>query len=203
MNLYYESTVAFYESIAREARENSSAHRRRICQNYLEHSALEYTDRWAEIFTPRRTVEHPVYKVRWGTQQTVVYDGMAAVKGFYVGLKDAGVLTNQDELLSVADWGFSSFLTINLFRTGAQLSGEGVQVDDPGGHYVIQTPCAMHWLYDKDARLIGENLYEIEPGVVKRLAPEEVITEDDLANLVKPYLPHGDDVGTSDALRGW
>lgn len=202
MNPYYEATVTWYESIAKEGRENPSPHRRKICQNYLEHAALEYTERWPEIFTPERTVEHPVYKVRWGTPETVVYDGMDAVKGFYTELKDGGVLTNQDELLSVADWGFSSFLKINLFRTGAQLAEQGVEVDDPAGNYIIQTPCAMYWLYDENARLIGENVFETEPGVVKKLAPGEVVTNDDLWNLVKPYLPQGREVGTSEAFRG-
>lgn len=202
MNRYYEATVAWYENIAREARENPSPHRRKICQNYLEHAALEYTDRWPEIFTPERTVEHPVYKVKWGTPETVVYDGMDAVKGFYTELKDGGVLTNQDELLSVADWGFSSFLTINLFRTGAQLVEMGVEVDDPAADYVIQTPCAMYWLYDEDARLIGEYVYEIEAGKVVKLAPGEVVTEDDIKRLVEPYLPQGAEVGSSRAFAG-
>lgn len=201
MNKYYEATVAWYENIAREGRENPSPHRRKICQNYLEHAALEYTDRWPEIFTPERTVEHPIYKVRWGTPETVVFDGMDAVKGFYSELKNGGVLTNQDELLAVADWGFSSFLKITLFRTGAQLQEEGLEVEDPDGHYIIQTPCAMYWLYDEDARLIGEYVYEIEPGQVHQLEPDEVVTQDDLLQLVKPYLPHGPEVGSSDAFR--
>ena len=201
MNPYYEATVSWYENIAREGRENPSLHRRKICQNYLEHAALEYTDRWPEIFTPERTVEHPIYKVKWGTPETVVYDGMDAVKGFYLALKDGGTLSNQDELLSVADWGFSSFLKINLYRTGAQLIEIGAEVDDPDGESVIQTPCAMYWLYDENARLIGENVYEMEPGVVVKLAPGETLTGDDLWTLVKPYLPHGREVGTSDAFR--
>jgi hypothetical protein len=59
----------------------------------------------------------------------------------------------------------------------------------------------MYWLYDDDARLIGEYVYEIEPGVIHKLDPDDVITGDDLWNLVKPYLPHGREVGTSDAFR--
>ena len=200
MNPYYEATVSWYENIAREGRENPSPHRRKICQNYLEHAALDYADRWPDIFTPERTVEHPIYKVKWGTPETVVYDGLDAVKGFYMTLKDGGTLSNQDELLSVADWGFSSFLKINLYRTGAQLLELGLDAD-ADGEYVIQTPCAMYWLYDENARLIGENVYEMEPGVVVKLAPGETLTGDDLWTLVKPYLPHGREVGTSDAFR--
>lgn len=200
MNPYLSATVKWYEAIAAEGLHNPSPHQRKICQNYLEHAALEYTDRWPEIFTPERTVDEPVYKVRWGTPETVVFDGLEAVKGFYTELKNGGVLTNQDELLSVADWGFSSFLKINLFRTGVQLVEQGVTVDDPDGEYVIQTPCAMYWLYDENARLIGENVYEMEPGVVKKLDPAEVVTEDQVWKLVAPYLPHGREVGTSDAF---
>jgi hypothetical protein len=201
MSRYFEATVQWYESIAREGRENPSPHRRKICQNYLEHAALEYTDRWPEIFTSQRTIDHPVYKVRWGTPDTVVYDGPEAVKGFYEVLKDGGVLTNQDELLSVANWGFSSFLKINLFRTGAQLQELGLDEDDVSANYIIQTPCAMYWLYDQDARLVGEYVYEIEPGAIVKVSDEDLVTSDDLVRLVAPYLPCGREVGTSDAFR--
>ena len=201
MSRYYEATVHWYENIAREGRENPSPHRRKICQNYLEHAALEYTQRWPEIFTPERTVDHPVYKVRWGTPETVVFDGLEAVKGFYTELKDGGVLTNQDELLSVADWGFSSFLKINLFRTGAQLQELGVEVDDVSANYIVQTPCAMYWLYDDDARLIGEHVYEMEPGTIVKVSDEDLVTSEDLVRLVAPYLQHGREVGTSNAFK--
>lgn len=201
MSKYYDATVAWYENIAREGRENSSAHRRKICQNYLEHAALEYSaDRWREIFAPTRTVEHPVYKVRWGTPETVVYDGLDAVLGFYSELKSGGALTNADELLSVADWGFSSFHTSHLFRTGAQAAEMGFEVEDPEGLYVLSTPTAMYWLYDDDARLIGEYVYEAEPIRVSRCTPEEWVTVDDLARLIKPYLPSGPEVGSSEAF---
>lgn len=204
MNKYYEATVAWYENIAREGRENPSEHRRRICQNYLEHAALEYSsDRWHEIFTPTRTIEHPHYEIRWGTPETVVYDGVDAVMGFYRVLKAGGALSNQEELLSVADWGFSSFHTSKLFRTASQAAEEGwiKEPGDPDALYVVSTKTAMFWLYDEEARLKGEYVYEMEPSAVTTTTPDEWLSVDDLAELIKPYLPHGPEIGSSDAFR--
>ena len=208
MSKYYDATVAWYENIAREGRENPSPHRRKICQNYLEHAALEYSnDRWREIFTPTRTVANPLYKVRWGTPETLTYEGTETViNEFYAVLKKSGgALTNENELLSVADWGFSSFHTSNLFRTGAQVVEEGFAEEgtvEPDGLYAVATKTAMYWLYDENALLIGEHVYEMEPPTVIPVSEEDWVSVEDLAQLIKPYLPHTAEVGSSDAFRG-
>lgn len=186
---YLTNVEAFFTNIAETAAAQPNPHHKAILLNYLEHAALEYSDRWEEIFSPHRTVEHPVYHVKWGTPDVVVYDGLEEVKGFYVSLKDQGVLTDQDELLSVNDWGFSSFLNICIFKPGHQLIDEGEQVDDPDAMYVVMQPTGMYWLYDEHARLIGERVYEIAPPKIIKCAPEDVVTETDIQTLIAPYLP--------------
>lgn len=186
---YLTNVEAFFKNIEATAAAEPNPHRKAILQNYLTHAALEYCDRWEEIFVPERTVEHPVYHVKWGTPDVVVYDGEDEVKPFYIGLKGQGVLTDQDELLSVADWGFSSFLNICIFTPGQQLIDAGTQVDDPDAMYVVKQPTGMYWLYDERARLIGERVYEIAPPEIIKCAPEDVVTEADIETLIAPYLP--------------
>jgi hypothetical protein len=186
---YLTNVEAWFKNIENTAAAEPNPHRKAILLNYLEHAALEYSDRWEEIFTPDRTVEHPVYHVKWGTPDVVIHDGMDAVKTFYAALKDQGVLTDQDEYLSVDDWGFSSFLTICIFMPGRQLLDAGSQVDDPDAMYVVMQPTGMYWLYDERARLIGERVYEIAPPEIVKCAPEDVVTEADIETLIAPYLP--------------
>jgi hypothetical protein len=189
MGKYLQGVVQFFRGIADEAAREGNPHRRAILENYLVHAALEYTERWPEIFVPKRTVEHPIYKVRWGTTDDVVYDGLDAVKGFYRGLKDGKLLTNQDQRLAVNDWGFGSFLNINLFMKGEMAKSLGFKVDDEKCDYVLITPCGMYWTYDDRARLIGEYVYEIGAGRVEKVLPQDMLTFDDLQRVVAPYLP--------------
>ncbi|HEY3851007.1 MAG TPA: hypothetical protein VGL87_08565, partial [Steroidobacteraceae bacterium] len=189
MGKYLDGVTQFFSGIARDAERETSPRRRAILENYLAHAALEYTDRWPEIFIPQRTVEHPIYKVRWGTPEDVVYDGLDAVQGFYRGLKDDKLLTNQDQLLAVNDWGFASFLNINLFMNGEKAMSLGFKVDDKDGDYVLITPCGMYWTYDRDVRLIGEYVYEIGVGKLEKVASADRVTFADVQRIVAPHLP--------------
>jgi hypothetical protein len=186
---YLTNVEKWFQNIVDTADAEPNPHRAAILRNYTVHAALEYSDRWEEIFVPERTVEHPVYHVKWGTPDVVVYDGMEPVKAFYAALKDQGVLTDQDEYLSVNDWGFSSFLTICIFMPGQQIIDQGGEVDDPEAMYVVKQPTAMYWLYDERARLIGERVYEIAPPETVKCSPEDVVTEADIEQLIAPYMP--------------
>jgi hypothetical protein len=201
---YLEAHRAFFEAIAGEGRENPSARRRKICQNYVEHAALEYVGRWDEVLQPERTIEEPIYKIQLGSPEPVVYEGHAAVAGFYSQVTPSEgifVMPNSDTHFAVADWGFATFLTTNLFQTGAELQEQGFEADEPNGNYVLQTGLAYYWLYDERARLIGEVVHEVAPTTVIWVPPEEVVTKDDMRNVVKPYLPHARQVGSCDAFQ--
>jgi hypothetical protein len=204
LSSYLDQHVAFFEEVAREGRENPSSHRRKICQNYLEHAALEYVGRWDEVLQPARTVENPIYRIRIGTPEAEVHDGMAAVRDYYSRVTPSDgvfVMPNSDSHFAVSDWGFSTFLTVNLFQTGVELQEQGIDPADPDGHYILQTNLGYWWSFDSDARLIGENVYELEPTKVVKISASELIAGDDMKKLVKPYLPHSRQVGSSDVFR--
>lgn len=201
---YLEEGAAFFEQVAREGRENPNPKRRTMCRNYLEHTALEFIGRWNDILIPERTVDHPIYKIRMGAPETVVYEGMEAVASYYsqvFGSRDMLVMVNSDTSFAVADWGISTFLTMNLFQTGAELREQSIEIDDPEAHYVLQTGLGFYWPYDDKALMIGENVYEVDPPKVVKVTEGELVTKEDIQNLVKPYLPHNiKQVGSSDAF---
>jgi hypothetical protein len=91
-----------------------------------------------------------------------------------------------------------------LHKTAEECFKEGLipEVGDPDDCYVASTRCAMYWRYDEDARLEGEYVYEIEPGTLKQIPREHWLSVEELTELVRPYLPHGREVGTSDAFQG-
>jgi hypothetical protein len=174
------------QEIQDTARALQDPHQRAILENYVEHVALEYAGRASEILSPVRTVEHPVYHVQLGTEDTRTYDGPDAVRTFYHNLE---VVLNQDERLAVADWGFASHSIINIFTPGASLVERNVAIDDPGATYLVSVPIAMFWNYDSRARLIGEDIWECEKATITKLDPSEVVTFEQRAAMVRPFLP--------------
>lgn len=200
-NPYYRATVEWLDGIVREGRENPNERHRMIAQAYLEHAVLEYTDRYPELLRPARMVEHPVYQVRLLTEDPVLYDGMPAVRSFYDMMNAGPSASNQDELLSFADWGFASFMKIVMFLEGPQ-ANDLFDVSDADARYVAEIPIGMYWTYDRDLRVIGENVFQTGRPDVKEIAPEDFLTSEDLAALVEPYLPRSSEIGSSPVFSG-
>lgn len=189
MGRYHDELAKFFRTIVDEAEKAGTPRRKAILLNYRDHAALEYTDRWPEIFDPVRTVEHPCYRVHWNTPEEIIYDGAEAVKEFYGGVKGDIFLTNEDQLLAVSDWGFASFTKINLFMGAKTARGMGHDARDEDAQYVFATPCAMYWRYDDRERLTGEFVYEIAPGTWGTVPPEDRITYDEIQLIVAKHLP--------------
>jgi hypothetical protein len=186
MNKYLESCLAWMQAIRDTARAEPNPHRRAILENYVEHVALEYCGRAPEILSTVRTVEHPIYHVQLGTDETITYDGADAIANFYGNLD---VVVNQDERLAVADWGFASHSVINIFTPGASLKKQQIAIDDPDATYLVSVPIAMFWNYDAKARLIGEDIWETGQRTVAKLKPSEVVTFEQRAEVAAPFLP--------------
>lgn len=187
---YLEKAQAWFEAIRTSAESQTSPHRRAILRNFLEHAALEYTsDRWHEILEPDRTAPHPLYHIRMGTPDIQVFDGREAVRGFYSGLKE-GTLTNEHINLAVDDWGFASFFKIHQFMSGQVLLRRGINLQNPDAFYHMEMPlCAMYWLYDDKARLLGEYVYSIQPAVYEQIDPALAPTHQQVQDIVQRYLP--------------
>lgn len=170
------------------AEAESSTHRRDILLNYNRHAALEFSDRWQEIFTPEMTVSHPKYRVLLGSDEMQNFDGEKQVKGFYGALNDF-VVWLQDEQLFVNDWGLASYSTFGQFITGAQAADMNLgKIDDPGATYMLNCPLAMFWPYDENAKLMGEEVYQVAPFTLTKPDIEDVFTFEERAEMLKQYL---------------
>ena len=191
MNKYVKLTEQYYERHVELAERELDPHRKAIILNYIEHAALEGTDRWAEILEPERIVDVPIYNIRMGTPNVLRLQGREAVRQFYALLKE-GVLTNEFINFAVADWGFASFFKIHLFMSGDTLVRQGTPIDDPLAFYHLEMPLVgMYWEYDEQARLVGENVYDILPPILTKMDPKDAPTADEVQRVLRRYLePH-------------
>jgi hypothetical protein len=189
-NRYVKLSEEYFQKHLDVANAEPSPHRRAIIMNYIEHAALEYTsDRWPEILDPERTVANPVYNIRMATPDVIHLEGQDQVHSFYSALKE-GVLTNEFINFAVEDWGFSSFFKIHLFMPGEAMVRQGHGIDDPSALYHIEMPLVgMYWNYDENARLIGENVYDILHPVISKIDPKDAPTAEEVQQIVQRYLP--------------
>src|SRR3954447_14545244 len=76
---------------------------RAMLLNFWRHVHLEGAGEFERIIAPDMMVEHPVYRVTWGANPTVI-EGKDGVPGFYNSVGEA-VLWHSDDRVSVGDWG--------------------------------------------------------------------------------------------------
>lgn len=178
-------------SIDAAAKGEKDPHRKAILENYRMHVALEFNGRWPEFLGPDMAIDEPVYHARMLTTDVVTADGYDAVIKFYGELNDDIVLTNHDERLAVSDWGFASYNTFNMWTRGRRLASLGFEIEDvdPEGHYRIHRPIAMFWNYTADAKLIGEDVFDVHPPIIEKIDESEAPTWDEVRDAVKQYLP--------------
>jgi hypothetical protein len=90
----------------------------------------------------------------------------------------------QDEQLAVADWGLASEAIFNTYVDGSALP-DGEQ----GEFYIVRRRVAMHWPYDRHARLIGEHVYEHAAHTETVQIPEsDFITLDEAKEKLIPLI---------------
>jgi hypothetical protein len=187
MSKYLDAFEAYMVASKKQALAETNPHRRAILLNYNRHAALEFSDKWEHIFTKTMTVDHPRYLVQLGTADVLDFDGLKAVKGFYSSLNQR-VVWLQEEKLFVNDWGLASYSTFGQFVTGAEAAAAGHTVDDPKGAYILQCPLAMFWPYSADAKLIGEEVYQLGPFTLVKPAPEDVFGFEERSRMLSQYI---------------
>jgi hypothetical protein len=131
---------------------------RAILLNFWRHVHLEGAGEYEKILAPDMTVEHPVYRVTWGTNPAVI-EGKDGVRAFYRSVGEA-VLWHSDDRLAVADWGVCDEITFHQLAMGSDLRLIGYQVEHTDRLYHVSSRQAFIWPYDQRARLAGEHLYE-------------------------------------------
>jgi len=153
---------------------------RLMLENFRRHSMFEVAGRWEEIVDPTMTVEHPVYRVAGGAGLEV-FDGHAAVCGFYGNLTDAGlnVLFPIWERMAVSDWGLAFESQLSHTVPGQLMPLLGYEVPDQSATYLLVQRVSNVWPYtdEEKPRLLGENVY-IDAGSAEAyiLDPGDVIT---------------------------
>lgn len=170
-----------------EATENPR--HRFLLQAYHRHRYLEIAGRYKEIFVPEMTVERPVYHFHALGLRTTL-EGQDAVARLYRLWARTGqcIMAVEHEQVAVAD-GFIASVSVGSQQVpGAFLRRQGHDVDDPAAMYVYKTVEEMIWPYDARGRLLGEDVWEVDPAKAEiyKLAPEDVLTAAQAAALLGP-----------------
>jgi hypothetical protein len=148
---------------------------RAILLTFWRHVHLEGAGRYAELVAPDMMVDHPVYRVTWGANPTVI-EGKDGVLGFYNSVGEA-VLWHSDDRLSVADWGICDEITFHQLAIGSDLGAIGYDVEKADALYHVSSRQAFIWPFDDQARLAGEHLYEDKTSLeIEEVDPSEAIT---------------------------
>jgi hypothetical protein len=180
------------EAVRRLLEATTNSRHRYLLAAYDRHRNLEMAGRYEEIFVPEMTVEHPVYHFNaFGVE--AILDGQQQVEAVYKQWTDSGqcVFYAGDEKLAVGDTMIVSTSTIYQQAPGELLAAAGADVD-AAATYLLANVQHMIWPYDDEGRLIGEDVWEIDPSKrqVIPLDPAEVLTAqqaaEQLAPLIKP-----------------
>lgn len=174
MNRFEQAVYACMDATARLLEQTANPLHRAILLNFWRHVHLEGSGQYEKIVAPDMMVDHPVYRVTWGANPTVI-EGKDGVLAFYNSVGEA-VLWNSDDLIAVADWGVADELTFHQIAPGAILKAIGYPVEKDEAIYHVSSRQAFVWPYDDQARLKGENLYEDKTSLtVEEIDPSEAI----------------------------
>jgi len=148
---------------------------RAILLNWWRHVLLEGAGEFEKIVAPDMMTDHPVYRVTWGKNPTVI-EGKEGVVAFYNSVGDS-VLWHSDDRLAVADWGIANEITFHQLAAGRDLQAVGYDVPEADRLYHVASRQAFVWPYDDQARLAGEHLYEDKGSLrFEEVDPAEAIT---------------------------
>jgi hypothetical protein len=192
---YLDRTREWFEWLQTRAENTKNPHQQAIVKNYLTHAALELHGSWEQIFTPALTVTEPRYNIfGFGYDKLTTLSGEGEVKGFYARLSEERVSIIYpygpiDSCLQVAEWGFVGFMADGSFMTGEEVAKIGVEVDDESAKFIAEFPMVIRWWYDSDARLIGEDIYQIGETTYTKIAPADDVTNREVRECVGRFIP--------------
>jgi hypothetical protein len=179
------------DAITRLLESTTNPRHRYLLTTYYRHRYLEIAGRFEEIFMPAMTVDDPVYHFQLAGVDTTLR-GAEAVKGLYRGWAEThqSIFATDDEQVAVSDNYVVSIATLRQQVYGKALAARGIKVDDEGAHYVYANVIQMIWPYDDRCRMIGEDVYEPEPGNARltKLAPPDVLTTEESGRILAPYI---------------
>jgi hypothetical protein len=179
-------------AVDRALAQTENPRHRYLLQAYGRHRLLEVAGRYKEIFTPQMTVEQPVYHFHaLGVSQTL--KGRESVEALYAEWSRTGqcVMYVEDEQLAVSDNFVASVIPAGYQQMpGAVLRALGFDVDDETALYLYKAYEQMIWPYDDQGRLIGEDVWEVEPenAEIIKIDPADWVTPDQASELLAPQI---------------
>jgi hypothetical protein len=164
---------------------------RYLLQAFHRHRFLEIAGRYEEIFVPEMTIEEPVYQFNQGRIPRTL-SGSDAVRDLYAlwTMTAECIFYAEDEQLAVGDNLVCSNVIAYQQHPALALVARGHLVDDLAAHYLLRSRQLMLWGYDDRCRLIGENVWEVDPGSAEviKLDPADVLTPDQACELLDPHI---------------
>jgi hypothetical protein len=164
---------------------------RKILQAYDRHRNLEHAGRFGEIFEPHMMVERPVYRFNMFGRPTITLEGRDQIEPLYSHWANTNqcIFYNEDEQVAIGDGMVVSTMLGYQQVVGAELDVPGIEAE-PDAMYLVRGRVTMIWPYDEQCRLIGENVWEYDESqrAVVKLSPADVVTTQQAAQLLEPYL---------------
>ncbi|MFJ4946822.1 hypothetical protein [Streptomyces sp. NPDC088760] len=96
----------------------------------------------------------------------------------------------DDEEVAVSDHMIASKMTGYQFKPGKVLASAGFEVDDQDAMYIYKASEEMVWPYDDRCRLIGEDVWEVDPDKAEiiKLDSADVITTEEANRVLEPLI---------------
>jgi hypothetical protein len=182
-----KTNIAVQELIER----TENPRHRYLLEAYDRHRNLEHAGRFAEIFAPEMTVERPVYRFNMAGQPPMILEGREQVEPLYEfwAQTNQSIFYNESETIAVGDFMVVSTMVGYQQTLGATLAAGGVEADEDA-MYLVRGRVVMVWPYDERCRLVGENVWEYDESEhdLIKLAPEDVLTTEQAAELLEPHI---------------
>jgi hypothetical protein len=164
---------------------------RAILKNYFRHLLLEISGYWDQILVPELTIDEPVYRIGH-LGRTLVLIGHDEVASFYRATCETGknVMGALRMNMCVDDFGVVTAARWAEVLTGTLARDEhGITEADPNAHYLLTHNIFQTFSYTRDARLIGERVYD-DPASYQyeKLDPAHVVAPEVARRELAPFL---------------
>jgi hypothetical protein len=163
---------------------------RAFLKNYLRHLLLEVSGYWDKILVPELTVAEPQYRV--GDRGAMrIFSGKEAVESFYRETFEAkiNVMGARTMNMCVEDFGVTTEAAWTHVAPGQYLRDEHGFDANPTAHYLMNHRIFQIFSYTKDAKLIGERIYDDAASYsYEELDPSDVVTPEMARQQLTPLL---------------
>jgi hypothetical protein len=198
-------------AVDRLLEETTNPRHRHLLQAYGRHRNLEMAGRYEEIFAPDMTVDRPIYRFNYsGLNTTLEGPAVRSLYRLWTQTNQTAFYAESEEV-AVADhficstvvayqqvWGKAIRLNAKLRHLPRFVSEHVLKIvlaQNPGkvsddDMYLLRTKAHMIWPYDDRCRLIGEDVWELEPGNAQliKLDPQYVLKPQDAAERLGRYI---------------